>query len=98
MRVKNTLLFLAPGILAAILSYIVGVRNPAIILAYFVITDVLVSLFSSFLFISYWKKGRNYERFLEKYIKETMSEKIEEKVAILIPVFMRIHGPWCRQP
>ncbi len=85
-RAKNFLLFLAPFLLAALLTYVVGVRSPAIILAYLVILDAVISLLSSFLFVSYWRRGDEYRKFIGDYLNAPR-EMPPGRVAIVIPVF-----------
>ncbi|AGB05209.1 glycosyl transferase [Aciduliprofundum sp. MAR08-339] len=90
MRVRNLTLFLIPVILAIIFSLIVGVRNPAIILAFFIIFDAVSSVISSFIFITYWHKSKKYKELLVSYLKPRGG--VEGKIAIVIPVYNE--DPW----
>ncbi len=90
MRAKNVLIFLTPALLSILVIYLVGLRNPAVIFGYFVILDVVISLFFSALFLFYWKKGKNYDEFLRNYLENI--PEVKGKVAVVIPVYNE--DPW----
>ncbi len=89
MRLKNTVLFIAPLLIAVLLSAAVGTGGPAMVLAFFIIFDALISTISSFIFITYWKKSKSYEKFLRDYLSR---DGAAGNLAVVIPIYNE--SPW----
>ncbi|MEM2575089.1 MAG: glycosyltransferase family 2 protein [Sulfolobales archaeon] len=87
MRITNAFLIILPGLVAFILTLLVGVGILGSFITFFIILDMVVSTLMVALFITYWRKDNPYEKLILDRIKQPSPSIRKYRVAIVVPVF-----------
>ena len=87
MKIDKALIALSPLLIALAVTYFLGVRSSGLFVAYFVVLDMVLSLLSTFLFISYWLKEKEYEESVLKNAKIRKQSSEKYRIAVLIPIY-----------